>query len=158
MNNQLKLLAKEKIEEVKEKAIKIPKDKKPNQIINEDFILRDNLREWIFIEDDKGNRYRERIWDMIEKIGVENWFKLKKYPLNPESIWKNRYTGSITTLKEESDLFLLWENYLPIKIWKERDLFKEYKKGTKEYYLKLQREAEENKKYKRINKNQQTLF
>jgi hypothetical protein len=86
------------------------------------------LREWTDKEDSNEVRYRERIIKVIEEIGVENWFKLKGYPTDDKSIWKNRYTGDLTTLGEEiheydnefrtgtfeERCYYLWENWLPI--------------------------------------------
>ena len=104
--------------------------------INGKFIMREDLREWVFKEDEEGTRYRERIVETIEKFGVEKWFKSMAFPTKENSVWKNRYTGSLTTLKEEIHHFdnefsledrgyYLWENWLPEKIWKDTDLHKE---------------------------------
>ena len=101
----------------------------PNEVIIVDtnLIMREDLRDIIFKEgkEDEVGRYRERIWDMIQKFGVENWFKAKGYPTNPDSIWKNRYVGSEIrmdievsngrTLQEQG--YLLWENYMPKELW-----------------------------------------
>jgi hypothetical protein len=82
------------------------KDKEGNEIIvkdeviDENFILKEDLRDWVFKEDSDGNRYRERIIDVIERIGVEKWFKLKGYPTDEKSVWKNRYGGGLRTLGE----------------------------------------------------------
>ena len=56
-------------------------------------ILRDLL-----MQEDLNGRYGERIMDSIHQVGVENWFKLKGLPINPDSKWKNRYTAYVTTL------------------------------------------------------------
>ena len=93
------LLLQEEIKK-KVKGLETPKEVVKDQIINEDFVMNDDLRDWTFKEDNKG-RYRERIIEVIEKIGVEKWFKLKKYPTNDDSVWKNRYTGTLITLGEE---------------------------------------------------------
>jgi hypothetical protein len=102
--------------------------------INKEFILNTDLkelRETIFLEDENGDRYRERIIDEIEKFGVENWFKARGLPIEDESVWKNRYTGDTITLKEEisrydyksekvnrigsiqTQGYYLWENWCP---------------------------------------------
>jgi len=148
-------------EEIKRKVTGLETPKKINvedEIINKSFIMKDDLRDWIFKEDKKGNRYRERIWELIEKIGDEEWFKLKGYPINSDSVWKNRYTGSLSKLGEESGLYLLWENNLPIDVWNDKDLFAEYKKGTKEFYEKKEQENADDKKYNRKSKKQTLLF
>ena len=148
-------------EEIKRKVTGLETPKKINvedEIINKSFIMKDDLRDWIFKEDKKGNRYRERIWELIEKIGDEEWFKLKGYPINSDSVWKNRYTGSLSKLGEESGLYLLWENNLPIDVWNDKDLFAEYKEGTKEFYEKREQENADDKKYNRKSKKQTLLF
>lgn len=98
----------------------------------------DILRDLLMQEDLNGSRYRERIMDSIHEVGIENWFKLKGLPVNPESKWKNRYTAYVTTLNDEVNRytisqgiekqgFYLWENYLPIELWNDNDLFEKYK-------------------------------
>lgn len=77
-------------------------------------IMRDDLREIIFLEDEKG-RFRERIMDAIELFGITNWFKAKGYPISLDSIWKNRYTGDKDTLAILGLNYCTWENYLPLK-------------------------------------------
>jgi hypothetical protein len=134
-------------------------------IIDDKFIMRDDLRDWVFEEDEDG-RFRERIIDEIERIGVLNWFKIKGYPINPESIWKNRYTGSLGTLGEEIHEYdnefktgnlqergyYLWENNLPIEIWNDKDLMEQYRVGSLEYTRRIMEEEKARKKYAR-NKN-----
>jgi len=109
---------------------------KQDVVIDNDFIMRDDLHEWIFIEDSEGNRYRERIMDKIKEFGIENWFKAKGYPLNEDSVWKNRHTASLTTLKDdihqfdnefrtgtfEEQAYYLWEHWLPLDIWNEKEM------------------------------------
>lgn len=109
---------------------------KQDVVIDNDFIMREDLHEWLFIEDSEGKRYRERIMDKIKEFGIENWFKAKGYPLNEDSIWKNRHTASLTTLKEdihhfdnefrtgtfETQGYFLWENWLPLEIWNEKEM------------------------------------
>jgi hypothetical protein len=89
----------------------------------------EKIREYIFEEDEQG-RYRERIHDLIRKIGVKNWFVLKGLPIEENSIWINRYVkDSETTLNEqvnkqnnpswngiEQQGLYLWENWLPKRI------------------------------------------
>jgi hypothetical protein len=147
--------------------------------IDIDFILRDDLREWIFKEDENGKRYRERIWDKITEFGVENWFKAKGYPTNLDSVWKNRYCGGTETAQEEmmggcykaeevsieKRGYILWENYLPIDMWNDKELREDYKVGTKEYYDRIAEEEarvkkydkKEKKKNEEIVKNEQDL-
>lgn len=107
----------------------------------------EKIREHLFVEDDNENRYREVIFCQIEAIGVENWFKARGFPINPDSVWKNRYTGDTTTLIEEvnqngvergldfvgieSQGLYLWENWLPIEQWTDRDMSDDYKKKEK---------------------------
>jgi len=110
--------------------------------IDDDFIFKKDLRKWLFKEDENGIRYRERIQDKIEEFGVKKWFIKMGYPTEMDSIWKNRYTGDKTTLKEdimqyayaresnkrsedsmfEDRAFYLWENWLPIGLWVNDDL------------------------------------
>ena len=141
--------------------------KKKDMVIDLDFLKehKDNLKEWIFKEDIKG-RLREKIWDKIKDYGIEKWFKLMKFPIEEDSIWKNRYTGHETTLGEEISKynhydyvekqhnrvgtietkgFTLWESWLPIKVWDDEHLMDEYKVGTYAYRKKLL-DKEENKK------------
>lgn len=113
-----------------------------DEIIDFDFIMRDDLRDFIFKEDSNEVRYRERIWDKIREFGVEKWFIAKGFPTDESSVWKNRYTEHLTTLKDEihhfdngfltfnleTNGYLLWENWLPIEIWNNKDVF--VKKGT----------------------------
>jgi hypothetical protein len=136
-------------------------------------IMRDDLRDFIFKEDEI-SRYRERIIDKIRQFGIEKWFKAKGYPTNPESVWKNRYTGEATTLNEqcskyehfkgiEEQGYYLWENYLPEAIWNDKDLMLSYKVGTKEYYDRMKEYEIRDKKYKKKNpafkeKSQKPLF
>jgi hypothetical protein len=120
-------------------------------------------KDWIFKEDENGDRYRERIMDVIMKeIGVEGWFRLKGYPINPESVWKNRYTGSLITLNEdihrfdnefrtsnlESKGYFLWENNLPIEIWNE-DLNK--KAGQQNLFEEVEKSKEIKEKEQKLN-------
>ena len=120
------------------------------EIINQEFIMRDDLRDWVFKEDKNGSRYRERIFEAIQKLGVEKWYKAKGYPTSPDSVWKNRYTASLTKLSERVPNNIIdqgwngltfWENWLPIETWNNKELFKEYKEGTKEYAERLEKEA-----------------
>ena len=121
--------------------------------IDKDFVLNTDLavlRELLLKEDSEGRRYRERIFDEIDKIGNNNWFKSRGLPINDDSIWKNRYTGTEETLegyqgshlrviKEGLDVekeeerkieIYLWENYLPKEIWTDKDMFEDYKLNT----------------------------
>jgi hypothetical protein len=136
-------------------------------------IMRDDLREWIFKEDEIG-RYRERIWAKIEEFGVEKWFKAKGYPTEKTSVWKNRYCGTLTTMEEEnkgncatnedSSLenkgYILWENYLPEALWNDKELSLSYRVGTKEYFDRIKEEEAHEKKYSKGKKPkaQNTLF
>jgi len=107
-----------------------------NLTIDEDFIMRDDLKEFIFVEDSKGERYRERIMEKIMEMGVVNWFKAKNLPTDENSVWVNRYTGCKRELKEllgmtdgpkyygdsrsatktlESEGYFIWENWKPLK-------------------------------------------
>ena len=142
-----------------------------DEIIDKTFVMKDNLRDWIFKEDSKG-RYRERIIKLLEEIGVENWFKLKGYPTNSDSVWKNRCTGSLITLEEDIHRFdnenrkgnlqekgyYLWENNLPIEIWNDKDMNESHKKGTKEFYERKEEERANDKKYNRKSQEQTSLF
>lgn len=146
-------------------------DKKPEPVVTEifedclidsNFIMRDDLRDWNFREDDNGMRYRERIFEQIQKFGVINWFKAKGYPTNPESLWKNRYTGSIEELQEGVKQGLieqgwngltLWENWLPVELWNDKELMDEYKKGTSAYVKRIKEEEEDKKKWEKIERN-----
>jgi len=120
-------------------------------------IMQEDLRDWIFKEDLEGNRYRERIWDKIKEFGVEKWFKAKGYPTEKDSVWKNRYCGTLTTLGRqiidikwrtiEDEGYLLWENYLPESIWNDKELSLSYKVGTKEYHDRIKEEEAHDKKY-----------
>lgn len=109
--------------------------------IDKEFVLKTDLtklRDLIFVEDSEGNRYRERIIEEIEKIGVENWFKARGLPTDDNSVWKNRYTGDEITLKEDIHQFdnghlecsintrgyYLWENWLPIEMWDNKNMDK----------------------------------
>jgi len=100
-------------------------------------IMRDDLRNFIFCEDNEGNRYRERIWDKIKEFGVVKWFEAKGYPTEASSVWCNRYTGSEITLGEEVERhnsairkentleqqgYLLWENNCPKEIFDKCEL------------------------------------
>jgi hypothetical protein len=136
--------------------------------IDDDFIYREDLHEWRFKEDEFG-RYRERIWDRTKKIGTAIWFENIGFPISPDSIYKNRYTGDLITLKEEvfhcccvsekeepfdkilqSHGFLTWESWLPLEKWNDKNLFLEYKEGTPEYLKKKEDEEKEKNKSKRI--------
>jgi len=133
--------------------------------IDKEFIMRDDLRDFIFQEDSEGDRYRERIWELINEIGVENWFKAKGYPTDEKSVWKNRYGGSLTTLgdeiynegnerRKEDNLekqgYLLWENYLPENMWNDKNLNACCRIGTKEYDERQKEEIEQKKKEDKI--------
>ena len=110
-------------------------------IIDKQFVLDtdlDDLRDLRFKEDSEGKRYRERIIERIEEIGVEEWFKARGLPTDPNSVWVNRYCKGETTLGDEiyndgrwsgfeNQAYYLWENYLPIEMWTDKDLHKEYK-------------------------------
>jgi hypothetical protein len=146
------------LNEVKSKVIEKDKtiEKKPDELINQEFIMRDDLRDWNFKEDKNGCRYRERIFDEIKKFGVINWFKAKGYPISIDSIWKNRYTGCIEklpvisikgkeNLEESWNGLTLWENWLPIEIWNEKELSASYKEGTPEYLERHKQEAKNKK-------------
>ena len=98
-------------------------------------IMKEDLRDYIFLCDDDGNRYRERIWDKIKEFGVVKWFEAKGFPTDESSLWYNRYTGSETTLKDqvggdnprkdntlEEQGYLLWENYCPKEIFDKCEL------------------------------------
>ena len=123
--------------------------------INKEFVIStdlNELRDLLFKEDETGRRYRERIFDEIEKIGLVEWFKLRGLPINDESIWKNRYTGDTETLGDYMEKsrgwairynqdkldkievpiveIYLWENWLPIEMWNDKELFEEYKNKT----------------------------
>jgi len=115
------------------------------------------LQEILLKEDSEGNRYRERIFDEIDKIGLVEWFKLRGLPTNEDSMWKNRYCGDTETLgeymkasrgwaerynKDRLDKvevpiveIYLWENYLPIEIWNDKEMFEEYKNKTEQERL-----------------------
>ncbi len=149
--------------------------------INKDFIIREDLRDWIFKEDKKG-RFRERIIEEIRKFGVMNWFKAKGYPINKKSIWKNRYTGGEEPLENElcdysmiydeltNDIeeetpefkkifedkgYYLWENWLPIEIWNYKDLFEEYKEGTSAYQDRMIEEEKSKREFEKKEKANQ---
>ena len=100
-------------------------------------IMRDDLRNYIFCEDSEGNIYRGRIWDKIKEFGVVKWFEAKGLPINDNSVWFNRYTGSETLLSDEvigynnafrnedtleEQGYLLWENYCPKEIFEKCEL------------------------------------
>ena len=100
-------------------------------------IMKDDLRDYVFLCDNDGTRYRERIWDKIKEFGVVKWFEAKGFPINDNSVWCNRYTGSETTLAEEiigynnafrnedtleEQGYLLWENYCPKEIFDKCEL------------------------------------
>ena len=138
-------------------------------IIDDAFILREDLREFLFKEDSEGNRYRERIWEQIEKFGVANWFKAKGYPTDENSIWLNRYTKSASTLGEQitkhlyytlekTGGYLLWENWLPKEKWNDSELHLDYKEGTKEYAKRIEEENANRKKHGLQPKGQTGLF
>jgi len=132
------------------------------EVMDKEFILRDDLRKWVF-EEDKEGRYRERIMKLIKEMGIENWFKKMGYPTNEDSVWKNRYIGSITTLGEEckghqsngtegkfdfeNQAYYLWENYLPENMWNDDELKEEYKEGTQEYAKRQAEERADKKKW-----------
>ena len=134
-------------------------------VIDETFILRDDLRDWLFVEDSNGSRYRERIWDKIKEIGVENWFKKKGFPTTPESVWLNRYTKDTTTLKEEcksnikgdegleNQGYLLWENWLPVMTEEHLEFVKSVL--TKEEYAEEKAKLTESPEI--VNKEKNTL-
>jgi len=98
-------------------------------------IMRDDLRNFVFCEDNDGNRYRERIMDKIKEFGVVNWFKAKGFPTDESSLWYNRYTGAETTLADqvgglnprndntlEEQGYYLWENWCPKDIFDKCEL------------------------------------
>ena len=100
-------------------------------------IMRDDLRNYVFYENELGHRYREKIMDKIKEFGVVNWFKAKGFPTNEESVWCNRYTGTETTLGEqvrgytnhlrnddtlEEQGYYLWENWCPKDIFDKCEL------------------------------------
>ena len=112
-----------------------------------------NLR---FKENSKEQRYRELIFNEIDKIGVVEWFKARELPIESDSIYKNRYTGTIRTLAEymgehrsrslkeglmaieqerEVVEIYLWENWLPVEIWNDKEMFEEYKHKTEQMRL-----------------------
>lgn len=96
-------------------------------IIDFDFIMREDLHSVLFLEDENGRRYRERIIEAIEQFGPEKWFIAKGFPISDDSVWKNRYTGtesSFLEAKGKSDIYYLWENWLPKDIWTAEDSFK----------------------------------
>jgi len=149
--------------------VKKEKEKKivPDNLNFEEFIMRDDLHEWIFVEDKEGNRLRERIISQIEKFGVEKWFKVKGYPTDRKSIWKNRHTAHLIPLEEkifavenkpsnsdnfEAQGYYLWENWLPLSLWNEKaekDLMSEYRKGTPQYHERIRQEELDAKKQKK---------
>ena len=114
-------------------------DNKLKKKEKKNFIMAEDLRDLIQNDRLGTGDYRKKAKEIIEKIGVEKWFKLKGYPTEPDSIWKNRYTGILTTLGEEVDKyavekglqqqgFYLWENYLPEDSWNDKYLFDAYRK------------------------------
>jgi hypothetical protein len=124
-----------------------------NVVIDKDFIMREDLRDYIFQEDEKG-RYRERIQDEIKKFGYYNWFREKGYVISPESIWKNRYSGHEIKLEQEIPVltdfeiraYYLWENWLPKEMWNtdnfmDTNEISDLKEKVKEYsrYIRLAR-------------------
>jgi len=132
-------------EEIKVEMDKVAKicgneyvDNKLKKKEKKNFIMAEDLRD--LVQEDKLGKgeYRTKAKEIIEKIGVEKWFKLKGYPTEPDSKWKNRYTGGLTTLREEVILgnppgieaqgFYLWENYLPEDSWNDKYLFDGYRK------------------------------
>lgn len=139
-------------------------------------IMREDLRDWIFVgEDTEEGRYREKIIDKIKEFGVKKWFEARGYPTNPESIWKNRYCGTTETLKEDLTKFnkqidvsfdelieqkgyYTWENSLPENMWNDKEMFEEYKVGTKEYLARKEQEEKDAKKYNKKPKSQKPLF
>ena len=95
-------------------------------------IMKDDLRDYIFLCDNGGNRYRERIIDKIKEFGLVKWFEVKGFPTDESSLWYNRYTGTETTLADEvagynnalrkentleEQGYYLWENYCPKEIY-----------------------------------------
>jgi len=112
----------------KEQSVKVKTLKEGDLVITKEFMLEkdlDYLYSIIFKEDSEGNRYRERMIKVVGDIGVENWFKAKGMLTNIGSIWKNRYTGSEEPLKKID--FYLWEHYLPIEMWNDKDMGQKFK-------------------------------
>lgn len=160
-----KLLDKEEKERAEEKRLR-------DLTITDDFIFREDLNDWLFKEDDFG-RYRERIIDRVEKFGVMNWFKKIGYPVSPESIYKNKYVGEESTLKEQvyhmcmqSQLtqsfeiifedrgFYIWESWLPLEKWNDKELHEEYRVGSPAYLKKkAEQEKDRKKQEKKIDKD-----
>lgn len=100
-------------------------------LIDEKFVLETDLKElrnMLFKEDEEGNRYRERVIEAIEKIGVEKWFELRGLPTHPKSAWKNRYTGDLIFLETEGINFYTWENYNCLEFWDDELMFNKSKK------------------------------
>jgi len=98
-------------------------------------IMKEDLRDYVFLCDNDGNRYRERIMDKIKEFGVVNWFKAKGFPTDESSLWYNRYTGAETTLADqvgglnprndntlEEQGYYLWENWCPKDIFDKCEL------------------------------------
>lgn len=98
-------------------------------------IMKEDLRDYVFLCDNDGTRYRERIWDKIKEFGVVKWFEAKGFPTNESSLWYNRYTGSETTIADqvggdnprqdntlEEQGYFLWENYCPKDIFDKCEL------------------------------------
>lgn len=117
----------------------IETNKSNDLIIDKNFVLNTDLekiQDTLFKEDSEGVRYRERIIEAIEQIGVEAWCKARGLPTNPDSIWKNRYTGDEITVKEYIEKynydkskmeFYLWEHYNAKELWTDKELMNKYK-------------------------------
>jgi len=96
---------------------------------------------------EKGEIYSR--YDVMEEIERRGFDLLKglNWTINLDSIYKNRYTGSLATLKDQllkvktelgqeteyidlGQLFGVLEHYYPIGIWNDSDMFEEYKNKT----------------------------
>jgi hypothetical protein len=77
------------------------------------------LRKLVFQEDENGNRYRERIIAEIEKFGVGEWAFVRGFPTNQTAFYKNRYTGELFRLMDDSFYLHNQDSPCPCKSWEE---------------------------------------
>jgi hypothetical protein len=81
------------------------------------------IRRILFKEYGEYHRYRELIFDLIEEYGLAKWFEARG--LKPNGVWKNRYTGEEFDFDELDFKIYTWENYLPVELWTDEEVFKD---------------------------------